>query len=288
MLNILKKVPIIEILLLILLNAIVLWSGMLELLLFAFGVASCDKQESVWASVSIFVFAWLSLFICLYSMYINMFNLSLNHVFLSKIYYLKNNKMTRYKFYILLLILLPFLFLGCGGLSGIIVMLLFNIPFVIQIMSLFAYWQHESSGKKYCYKGINFLNFMLIFIVLFFSFILCGLMFEMLDRKYLLFNIVFNFIIILMTFPLLIVPKSVTMVAKLKQKILYVLLVWIILLCLLIYGCKNDWVMFYVIYISVLLGVTLILFEPILKLKAKNLELRREIKKAFENKIMIN
>ena len=110
-------------------------------------------------------------------------------------------------------------------------------------------------------------------------------MFEMLDRKYLLFNMVFNFIIILMTFPLLIVPKAVPIVAKLKQKILYVLLVWIILLCLLIYGCKNDWVMFYVIYISVLLGVTLILFEPILKLKAKNLELRREVEEMYQNKM---
>ena len=283
MLNILKKVPIIEIVLLILLNAIVLWSGMLELLLFAFGVDSCDKQEFVWTSVSIFVCAWISLFICLYSMYINIFNLSLNHGFLGKIYYLKNNKIARYKFYILLLILLPFLFLGCGSLSGIIVMLLFNIPFVMQIISLFAYWQYESSVKKHCYKGINFLNFVLIFIVLFFSFILCGLMFEIFDLKYLLFNIVFNLIIILMTFPLLIVPKAVTIVAKLKQKMSYVLSIWVVLFCVSIYACKSDWVMFYMIYISVLLGVTLVLFEPILKLKAKNSKLRREIEKEFEN-----
>ena len=59
---------------------------------------------------------------------------------------------------------------------------------------------------------------------------------------------------------------------------------WASIIYAVIWGVKNNWCTFYVLFTSIVLLLMLLFESPILKLKVKNLELRREVEEMYQNK----
>ncbi len=95
---------------------------------------------------------------------------------------------------------------------------------------------------------------------------------------------ILNIGIIFLTAPMLVSKELCFAIDWIKYRILYVLIVAVILCYLVVFYMKNDWITFYFIYLFILFCMTIIFSTPILKLKAKNLELRREIEQVCANR----
>ncbi len=287
MLNILKKVPIIEIIAILLLNIIIFIVGTFQLF-FLFlefdGYISLERYNELVFLLRYNIFV-VSCYVCVY---LNLFNLSANHFFINLVYYFMHRRTILKVVCAALIVLSPAFWLGfgTGDYLGIIngIVLTFGFPLIVLFMDrAFLDWV-----KKYSVIISAWLYFIMIVLLLLLLLIYPGSLYYHIlyfDRtKFSTVEIVILAFVMLITVPLLVTFCAQIIIEKLKKYILYLLPFWGAFLYFAIYVQNNNLIKLYSVYISVLFLFVLLFSTPILKLKTKNLELRREIEKEFENR----
>ena len=137
--------------------------------------------------------------------------------------------------------------------------------------------------KVSCKPKINY-SIILLLIILSMSFV-CYV-FVLCDFKINEFwRILPHYIISIISCGVLLVTTDIwNMIKDIKQKLLCIIPVLTLILIYLIKDSGNHYVIFCVAYVLALLVFICVFSTPILKLKAKNLELRREIEEKYPNK----
>ena len=281
MLNILKKVPIIEIVIILLLNIIIFCMGtakLLGILLITEGGVSYNEMLLLHRRVicDFFVVG------CYIIVYLNIFNLSANRLFIKKVYNLKNCKKKLNLLFIILLFLSPSFWFGLLSRSILAASPGCYLSLAFPLWLLYKYIVLKEKFSKRISQWVNIIA-KIVVILLTLGFV--GDIFVVFPDVKIAFTDlgILNIGIIFLTAPMLVSKELCFVIDWIKYRILYVLIAAVLLCYLVVFYIKNDWITFYFIYLFVLFCMTIIFSTPILKLKAKNMELRREIENEFEN-----
>ncbi len=291
MINILKKIPIIEILIILIINTIILaW----EFMTLIFIGLSLEFSSSILLNnnyippvdvkfyTQVISETILILGLCIVT-YLNVSTLSQNRFFIKTIYFFKNNHKALIILYTILLALSLSFWVSLSCPFELFIESLYCLTwgflssFACPLILLYSYWSLQEKITRKIPKSSIILN--IIPIVIFFTLFLLFIgyiLLTYLDYDKFNFNLYVNIPVILLTIPLLITDETKPIICWIKQKIFYAALTWLVLCYLIVVFVYNEWVMFYAVYLTVLFSLTLILSKPILRLKAKNTELRRE------------
>ena len=286
MFNMIKKVPIVEIVTILLLNIIIFIIGTFQLFLLFLefdGYVSQERYNELVFLLRCNIFV-ISCYVCVY---LNLFHLSVNRFFINSVYYFMHRRIILKVVCAALLVLSPAFWLsfGTGDYLGIIsgIVLTFGFPLIVLFMNkAFLDWV-----RKYSVLISGWLYFIMITLLLLLLLIYPGNLYYYLlyfdQTKFSTVEIVILAFVMLITVPLLVTSGTRIIIEKVKKYILYLLPFWGVLLYFALYVQNNNLIKLYSVYISVLLLFVLLFSTPILKLKAKNLELRREVEEMYQN-----
>lgn len=285
MFNRINRVPIVEIVTILLLNIIIFIIGTFQLFLLFLefdGYVSQERYNELVFLLRCNIFV-ISCYVCVY---LNLFHLSVNRFFINLIYYFMHRRIILKVVCAALLVLSPAFWLGFGTgdylgiISGIV--LTFGFPLIVLFMNkAFLDWV-----RKYSVIISDWLYFIMITLLLLLLLIYPGNLYYYLlyfdQTKFSTVEIVILAFVLLITVPLLVTSFTRAIIEKVKKYVLYLLPFWGIFLYFVIHVQNNYLIKLYSVYISVLLLFVLLFSTPILKLKAKNLELRRVIEKSLK------
>ncbi len=285
MFNRINRVPIVEIVTILLLNIIIFIIGTFQLFLLFLefdGYVSQERYNELVFLLRCNIFV-ISCYVCVY---LNLFHLSVNRFFINLIYYFMHRRIILKVVCAALLVLSPAFWLGFGTgdylgiISGIV--LTFGFPLIVLFMNkAFLDWV-----RKYSVIISDWLYFIMITLLLLLLLIYPGILYYYLlyfdQTKFSTVEIVILAFVLLITVPLLVTSFTRAIIEKVKKYVLYLLPFWGIFLYFVIHVQNNYLIKLYSVYISVLLLFVLLFSTPILKLKAKNLELRRVIEKSLK------
>ena len=279
MLNILKKVPIIEIIIILLLNIRMFLIGGVALVALALRFEDPVSQEEFYRLVKITISDFYDVGVCI-AIYKNLFNLSLNSFFLKSVYYLKYHSKVLKIICVCLILLSPSFFFGTLAFSSLCfidgLVLSLGFPLIV----LFLIWHLGDMVKKIHLTLGKILIFCLVSILLSLLLALPGDMystFYCIKTSADFYKVKLYLILIVITFPLMINEYTKTIIEQVRENILIFLLCWGGIVYILIHLIPNDLLTFYLIYFSLLMLCMLIFAPLVLKLKLKNKILRKNI-----------
>ena len=284
MLNILKKIPITEIAAILILNIIMFIIDLLRLaIMINFcieGDALIIKPDFIMESI-IFNFFIVG---CYIAVYYDIFTLSGNRQFLRIVCYCREHKNIQLILYTILFLLSPS-FICCMiyfSWHNFIFGCYVSMAFPLLALNLYSLLQEKIS--KYTQKGAVVLNIIGRLIILLLTLLFLGEVFMIFSGLQIIFIDwrLLDLTVLLSTIPVLIREETKTITDWIKRKMLYVFSVILILNSVLIFCIKNEWVTYYTLYLTLLFYLIILLSTPILKLKAKNLALRKEIEEEFK------
>ena len=283
MLNILKKIPIIEITIILLLNIISCFIGGIEFVT-ALLIVDAEFSENDLANFingAYFDVSWLGFIICVY---VFLFKCSLNKAFLKTIYSYKYNKVARRVIFVILLFLSPMFWLSLLTFSVfcIIAGCCYSCIFPVILFSLYykiAEFLYRKNNKIYiCLKVITSYVLFLLLILFVYQ---CNVVFELALSYNEVNGIVCHLLILLVMLPFIVTDRNKAVIEYWEQRILYVFLFSTIIIGSVFYLSTSYYVRFHSIFLLIFLVSVLLFEKPILKLKAKNLALRKEIEDRY-------
>ncbi len=273
-----RKVPLIEISIILLLNIvmIIVGAGYIFTLL---GLVEDGIQPDVADTIK--TYAAYSFFITGFfiGVYLDIFTLSINRSFLKTIYYFKSHKIMLIMLLMILLFLSPSFLLGFLPRSpyGFIPGCYLSNAFPLIILSLYSsLYENITIYIRTGSKIVNITGRIVIFVLILLS---LGFIFWKYPEQETVFRDLWwlHSIIILLTIPVLLTEEVKILIDWLKRKILYVIPLSVLLASVLIYRIQEDLVTYYTIYLFALFYLILILSKPVLALKTKNRKIMEEI-----------
>ena len=268
----LKKAPLIEISIILLLNIVMIIVGLvcqfLTFMSLEIGIQPDEKYLLIRDAICYFIITG-----CYIGVYLDLFTLSINRTFLKIIYYFKTHKIILTMLLLILLLLSPSFLLACLHFSFYVFIpgCYLSNAFPLIVLSLYSVLQSHVERKVIDIAG-RICIFLLILLFLGFIFwIYPKLKIVFIDLWWL------SLIVILLTIPVLITEETKILMDWAKQKILYVISASALLFYIVIYGIKNNWLTYFTIYLFTLFYLMLILSDPVLALKTKNRAIMKEI-----------
>ena len=242
--------------------------------------------------------AALNFSIILVLVYFSIFNVTQRTGMLRYIYNLRCNNAKRRKLYAWALFLSPcFLFNILVILSGTfktpmdnLITLLNGICFsmAFPLIVVFAMWKLRIYFPERCVKVLKGIFKLIVFVLLpLYSYLVHYLMVQLIKDLYyysIIFEVVICLVVMLSGIPLLIDDKTSKLIDCIMSKILWIIPVWFWEVYWVCFNVQRDWIVFITLYLSVMLGLICILSPSIMKLKTRNLEMRREVEKMYKNK----
>ncbi len=283
MLNIFKNLPIFEIVLFVFLNGILFFFSIVTS--FVFSAFSYDEPQSLWQNlIDILFMSWILIIAGMY-FYTIIYITSTNRFIIKLVYMLKYHTWGRYLLYLLLILISPAFCMTVITLRPSIIIPGICATLAFPLMLLYAYWGLEnrlSHRMKKIYKRINVLLSIVI------PFIIAGFVYDFNSQSSYGDTRVLEFTLYTVTILtgtlLLLTEESKILLDKIKKYKWHVMPLWASIIYAVIWGVKNNWCTFYVLFTSIVLLLMILFESPILKLKAKNLELRREVEEMYINK----
>ncbi len=291
MLNNLKKIPVMEVasiglLFFIMLFYNVIFAIMLGGILFdnssPYIITNRSFVESFDVAICLPIAIQIIISICIYLV---LYKVSLNKFFLHIIYGLKFYTVVRWLLYSLLIFFSPVFLVSVFSFIFPVILLGICYSLAFPLMLLYAYWGLEnrlSHRMKKIYKRINVLLSIVI------PFIIAGFVYDFNSQSSYGDTRVLEFtlytVTILTSTLLLLTEESKRLLDKIKKYKWHAIPLWASIIYAAVWGIKNDWCTFYVLFTSIVLLLMLLFESPILKLKVKNLELRREVEEMYQNK----
>ncbi len=272
MINILKKIPIFEIIYILGLNFLLfVWGFLIFILITSF---YHGDNKSVPIPISEYVNAAVCIIIPIY-FYWMLFRISINKIFYKVVYFFKFNTIFRWIMYLVFCIISPGLLAGLSLLECDTILYGFETSFAAPLMLLYGYWGLEDKLSLKARKVYGYINKIILVIL---SFLIIGLIYHFVigDNLYDPLNIFMYTLIILTGIFICLSIKIEVITEKIKKYKWHCLFLWMSVIYASMWGIRNEWLNYYVIYISVVLLIMLVFEKPILRLKAKNTELRRE------------
>ena len=282
MLNILKKIPVFEIILLLFLNGILFFFSIVTS--FVFSAFAYDEPQPLWQNlIDILCVSGVQIIAGMY-FYTVIYKISANRFIIKLIYTLKYHTKLRYLLYVLLILISPAFYMTIITLRLSIIMPGICATLAFPLMLLYAYWGLEnrlSHRMKKIYKRINVLLSMIL------PFIIAGFVYCFDNQPSYggtqVLELTLYTVTILAGALSLLTEKSKILLDKIKKYKWYAITLWASIIYAVIWGLKNDWCTYYVLFTSFVLLLMILFESPILKLKAKNLELRREVEEMYKN-----
>ena len=278
MFNKLRKIPVIEILIILFLNiAIIIVGGIYIFSLL--GIVENGIDPDVTETLKLNMICSFFIVGFYIGVYLDVFTLSVNRAFLKTIYYFKNHKVVLVVLLLILLLLSPSFLLGCFHFSFYVFIpgCYLSNGFPLIVLSLYSVLLKKISKRtRLGEKIIDITGRICIFLLTLLS---LGVIFWVYsDLKIVFIDLWWlSLIIILLTVAVLITEETKVLIDWIKQKILYVIPVSVLLCYGLINGIKNEWVTYYTIYLFTLFYLIIILSNPLLALKTKNRAIMKEI-----------
>ncbi len=281
MLNILKKIPIIETIIILLLNFQIFCFEMLVLISLGISVECPQEPRSIGdyktlLSVLMYFSRVVGFYILVYK---DLFDISRNKFFIKLVYYLKYHVVALSVLCVFLLLFsISFLALGSDSIIGFIYGVFFSHAFPIIV--IYLCWNILDKVKKHNVKiGKNLYNFIIwiLFLVL-----TAGGVDWLIPRNYYhpwdSFLILPTLIIILVTVITVTTEQTCKVIKRLNKKILIpLMLIWGIVVYESIRIFPKSALTYCLLYLFVLVLCFLILAPLVIKLKRKNKAFRAEV-----------
>ena len=273
MINILKKIPIFEIIYILGLNFLFIC---MNIFLFFFVTlpdgTELSKKISILDLSSIAAYVIIAIYF-----YLILSQISVNKLFCKFIHYIKFNANLRWIIYVLLCVISPTFSLCLSSSNCRLIILGSGTSLAFPLMLIYGYWGLEkyiSGIWKRAYKLINILLTIAI------SFFTAGFVYFLNNQLSYgdtgALEVLLYIITVVTGVLLLLTNESKILLDKIKKYKWHCLFLWMSVIYASMWGIRNEWLNYYVIYISMVLLIMLVFEKPILRLKAKNTELRRE------------
>ncbi len=284
MLSNLKKIPVMEMASIVLLYFIMLFYNVIFAIMLGsilFDDSSPDIIIGFDIIVCLPIVIQTIISICIYLI---LYKMSLNKFFLHIIYGLKFCTIVRWLLYFLLIFFSPVFLVSVFSFIFPVILLGICYSLAFPLMLLYAYWGLEnrlSHRMKKIYKRTNVLLSMIL------PFIIAGFVYCFDNQPSYggtqVLELTLYTVTILTSTLLLLTEENKRLLDKIKKYKWHAVLLWASIIYAVIWGLKNDWCTYYVLFTSFVLLLMILFESPILKLKAKNLELRREIEQKYKN-----
>ena len=274
----LKKAPLIEISIILLLNIVMIIVGLvcqfLTFMSLEIGIQPDEKYLLIRDAICYFIITG-----CYIGVYLDLFTLSINRTFLKIIYYFKTHKIILTMLLLILLLLSPSFLLACLHFSFYVFIpgCYLSNAFPLIVLSLYSILQERISqltsrgGKILDVTGRMIISLLILLFLGGVFRLVPEMAIENIDLKWI------NIGILLLTVPVLITEETKGLINWAKQKILYVIpasaLLYYIVICLI----KSEWLAYYTNYLLLLFYWSIILSDPVLALKTKNRAIMEEI-----------
>ena len=241
--------------------------------------------------------AALNFSIILALVYFSIFSITQRTGMLRYIYDLRCNSAKRRKLYALALFLSPcFLFNILVILSGTFKTPMDNLITLLNgayfsmafpLILVFAVWKFMAYLSERCEKILKGIFKLTVFVLLpLYSCLVHYFVLELIKDLYyysIIFEVLICLVVMLSGIPLLIDEKTSKLIDCIMSKILWIIPAWFLGVYWVCFNVQEDWIVFITLYLSVMLGLIFLLSSPIMKLKAKNIELRREVEEMCIN-----
>ncbi len=287
----LKKLPVIEMVSIGLLFFIMLFYNVVFVIMLG-NILFEDSSQNI---INNFFIEGFDIIICLpiaiqtiisICIYLILYKVSLNKFFIHIIYGLKFYTIVRRLLYFLLMFISPVFLVSISSFILPVILLGICYSLAFPLILLYAYWGLENRlphRMKKIYKGIN----TLLSIVL--PFFVAGFVYyfnnqsSSADTRVL--ELALYIVVVLIGTLLLLTEKSKILLEKIKKYKWHSFLLWVSVIYATLWGLRNEWVTYYVLYISAVLLLMLIFEKPLLSWRAKNEELHRETEEYYKSKI---
>ena len=283
MLRNLNKIPILEIIFLCLLLGIcffynIIFAFILGNVLFDENALTCRDFYASFKGFDLAICApaIIQVIICLY-VYLVLYKISLNKFLLRLVYKLKFYSLIRWIFYILLIFISPVFLIIILSFSYPLILLGVCCSLAFPLMLIYGYWGLEKYISGVWKRAYRIINILLTAAISFFT---AGFVYFLNNQLSYggtgALNVTLYIITVVTGVLLLLTNESKILLDKIKKYKWHCLSLWASVIYAVFWGLRNEWVNYYVIYISAVLLIMLVFEKPILRLKAKNTELRRE------------
>ncbi len=269
MLNTLKKIPILESIIILIVNVIAFFIGVLEFIP-TFLLAEDNISEDAFVKLingALFDVSCLGVIVCIY---ILLFNYSLNKTFLKAVCNFKNNKKSRICWYIILLLFSPLFLLSLLTFSPFCIHIgcCFSCVFPVVLFDLYS--RFTGVVLRRSNKIFMILN-VVIFILLIFLMFLFIYQYNNIWGH----NIIVNALIFLLASLLIISKQTNIIIEYIMQSPIF--LFFLLCYVYMIYCMDGYYLRFYAVCFLSFLVFIFLFGQKILKIKSKNCQLREEI-----------
>ena len=275
MLDKLRKLPVIEIIYILGLNFILfVWS----ILFFALMTSSYNvNYQSKEISMSVYAEFGVYMIIPAY-FYLILFGLSANKLFSKLVYFLKFNTKFRWMMYFLLCVISPTFLLGVLSFKMNHFLFGLLISFVVPLMLIYGCWGLKDKLPLKLRKIYGYMTKVLLTVM---SLVMAGLIYNLAKEEI---HGVYILTILIAVFLCLSIRIEV-ITEKIKKYKWHAIPLWASVIYATLWGLRNEWVTYYVLYISVVFLLMLVFEKPLLSWRAKNEELHRETEEYYKSKI---
>ncbi len=271
----LKKLPVLEFIYIISLNCI------LAVYVFFIFIIMPYCYDDNYQLKEMIISGYLQ-YVCIYIIvpvyfYLVLFGLSVNKLFSKIVYFFKFNTKFRRVMYLLLCIILPLYITDVLLLQLILIILGAAFSLAMPLMLLYSYWELKDKLPLRARKIYGYINKALSSIL---SLVMVGLIYSFtreLPAVYIL--------TILIAIFLCLSIKIEVVTEKIKKYKWHSIPLWISVIYATLWGIRNEWVMYYILFISGVLLLMLIFEKPLLKWRSKNEALHIETEEYYKAKL---
>ena len=271
----LKKLPVLEFIYIISLNCILaVYIVIIFLLMASFSDDNYQLEEIIILGYPQYACIYIIVSVCFYLV---LFGISVNKLFNKIVYFFKFNTKFRWIMYLLLCIISPTFLWGVLSLHFMLFILGVVFSLAMPLMLLYSYWGLKDKLPLRARKIYGYINKVLSLIL---SLVMAGLIYKFareLPAVYIL--------TILTAIFLCLSIRIEAVTEKIKKYKWHSIPLWISVIYATFWGIRNEWVTYYVSFISGVLLLMLIFEKPLLKWRSKNEALHIETEEYYKAKL---
>ncbi len=273
----LKKLPVPEILYLLSVNVLLYTLNILAIFALLFDGSFELEAISMPEYLGLAVYILLIIIVIPAYFYWILFHVSVSKSFSKAVYFFKFNTKFRWIMYLLLCIISPTFWGGVLSLHFMLFILGVVFSLAMPLMLLYSYWGLKDKLPLRARKIYGYINKALSLIL---SLVMAGLIYKFARE------LPAVYILTILTAIFLCLSIRIEVVTeKIKKYKWHSIPLWISVIYATLWGIRNEWVTYYVLFISGVLLLMLIFEKPLLKWRSKNEALHIETEEYYKAKL---